>query len=194
MLKHQNGRSMLFGKLDNASTHQVREGLISMGDLAPTVDALPRGQIQALLTAIRVDRYDPHRAQLGRLLDPPFEALKPDQGHQQRDPHGRFGDLEFLHNAKPYGAFMRFHDLAQIEARAIADFVLLPGLRAQDAGEVLGLIAVEHGLAAAHVIHKKTSPGHNGLKLILCSLICEASFWKSIPTRRLWKPVVSVMT
>ena len=37
MLKHQNGRSMLFGKLDNASTHQVREGLISMGDLAPTV-------------------------------------------------------------------------------------------------------------------------------------------------------------
>jgi hypothetical protein len=35
VLKHQDGRPMVMSKLDNASTHQVRERLIDVLDLAP---------------------------------------------------------------------------------------------------------------------------------------------------------------
>jgi len=38
MLKHEDLGTMLFGKLDNASAHQVRDLLIDMGDLPPEVD------------------------------------------------------------------------------------------------------------------------------------------------------------
>ena len=38
VLKHQDARLVLSGKLDNTSTHQVRDLLIDMGDLAPEVD------------------------------------------------------------------------------------------------------------------------------------------------------------
>jgi len=37
MLKHQDGRLVLFGKLDNARTHQVCQVLIPVPDLAPQV-------------------------------------------------------------------------------------------------------------------------------------------------------------
>ncbi len=35
VFKHQDGRLMLFGKLDNTSTHQVRDGLIYIAYLLP---------------------------------------------------------------------------------------------------------------------------------------------------------------
>ncbi len=38
VLKHQDGRPMVMSKLDNASTHQVRERLIDVLDLAPEVN------------------------------------------------------------------------------------------------------------------------------------------------------------
>ncbi len=38
MLKHQDGRPMVMSKLDNASTHQVRERLIDVLDLVPEVN------------------------------------------------------------------------------------------------------------------------------------------------------------
>ena len=38
MLKHQDGRPVVVSKLDNASTHQVRERLIDVLDLAPQSD------------------------------------------------------------------------------------------------------------------------------------------------------------
>ena len=38
VLKHQDARPMVMSKLDNASTHQVRERFIDMFDLAPEVN------------------------------------------------------------------------------------------------------------------------------------------------------------
>src|SRR5436190_54553 len=40
VLKHHDGRPMLFGKLDNARTYQMRDGLICSRDLAPEVDVV----------------------------------------------------------------------------------------------------------------------------------------------------------
>jgi len=37
VLKHQYGSLVLLGKLDNASAYQVRDVLVSIGDLAPEV-------------------------------------------------------------------------------------------------------------------------------------------------------------
>src|SRR5258705_1985595 len=55
----------------------------------------------------------------------------------------------------------RFHDLAQIQTRAVAKFELLAGLRAQNASEMFGLLARQLRLSAPHLVHKKPSPGHN---------------------------------
>jgi hypothetical protein len=40
MFKHQDARLVLLGKLDNTSTHQVRDMLIDMVDLPPEVDVV----------------------------------------------------------------------------------------------------------------------------------------------------------
>lgn len=40
VLKHHDGGPLRFGKLDNASTYQMRDVLICMSDLAPEVDVV----------------------------------------------------------------------------------------------------------------------------------------------------------
>src|SRR5258708_3856486 len=110
-------------------------------------------------------RDDGLDAQLGRFLDHPFEALELDERHEQGDADDGLGDGQLFHDAESNGTLARFHDLGEIEARAVADLVLLAGLRAQDAGEMLGLFAVKLSFTAPHLVHKETSPGHNGRML-----------------------------
>src|SRR5262249_53978880 len=68
---------------------------------------------------------------------------------------------QLFQNAKPYGSLTRFNDLGQVEPHAVADFVLLAGLGAKNAREMLGFIARELGLAAPHFVHIKPPPRHN---------------------------------
>ena len=48
-------------------------------DSAPSLDALSGGEFEAFFTAVGLDRDDRVDAQLGRLLDHPFESLELDQ-------------------------------------------------------------------------------------------------------------------
>jgi hypothetical protein len=64
VLKNENGRSMLLGKLDNASAHLMRQVLIGMPDLVPDglVILFPLGNDARLGTLACKERADPRAA------------------------------------------------------------------------------------------------------------------------------------
>src|SRR5207245_5585034 len=93
------------------------------------------------------------------------------------EPDAGRGGREIFEASKSPRTLARLHDLGEIEARAVADFVLLAGLRTQDAGEMLRLFAAELSFAAPRLVHKESSPGHNGGML-------DVGFWMLVKTCR----------
>src|SRR6185503_4040790 len=125
--------------------------------------------------------------QLGRLLDHPFEPIELDERHQYDDARRRLGDFERFNNAKPHPLLACLYNFREVQPAPIADFVLLASLDAQNASQMLGFLALQLGLPAPHLVHKKPSTGHNEKMLDLGCWISAAGLLRK-PTSGILHP------
>ena len=111
---------------------------------APAFGAFGGGEAEVLLGAAGEDGGDPGYAELGGFFDGPLEVIEFEDGEQEVDGQGGVGFEFFMEDEADFG-LGDGGDLGAVE-EAVGDHVEdLAGLRAEDAGEVRGLLASEGG-------------------------------------------------
>ena len=113
-----------------------------------------------MLGARRGHRNHRFHAELGDFLDHPFEAVELDQSRQNHERRQRLTGIERIHDAELDDARIGGNDLRQAERFAISDLVLLAGLGAEHAGEVVGVGSMKRGAIALDAIDEEAAAGH----------------------------------
>lgn len=146
------------GNFGNAKTAGLFAGLAR--DSAPALDALESAVEEPLFTAVALDRDDFRDAELRRLFDGPFEALEFDKGEVECD-GGKFRrGLDFIEDGEGNQILSRRFDLGQPDSGVIGDFEFLAGFDAEDAREVVRVVACQFRAPVTDPINEKTSPRH----------------------------------
>ena len=127
-------------------------------DPAPALHAFGGRFLQPALAAGRLDGNDFGHAQLRGFFDNPLKAIELDErGVQLEACRGRRRGKLF--ERPENDVFLAGGlDLGQINVAVVGDFVALPGFHAQHAGQVTSLLALDLGLAVAHLVYKESSP------------------------------------
>ena len=114
-------------------------------DATPSGDSLGGGEGEVLLGALGEDGRDAGDAEFGDFFDGPLEAIELEDGEQKVDGEGGVGFELFAEGEEDFG-FRDLSDLGEVEETVGYDVKELTGLGAQDAGEMLGLLAGEGGV------------------------------------------------
>lgn len=130
------------------------------GDLAPALDAFAGSAIKAFFAALGDEKVERVNAKLCALLDNPFQVieLKESGIESQEREHGLGGDR--LVQLEYDAGFVRFDDSGKPGRLVIADFVLLAALDAQDASEVVCVVAREFGAAMMKLGNEEAAACH----------------------------------
>jgi len=124
----------------------------------PTLGALPCRGEQAFFAARGGERHDGAHAEFGGFFDGPLEGVEFHDGEKQRQIDSRRMRGNFLEQ-REFNAFASdLFDPPQPHALAIAQFVKLALLCAQDAAEVVRSVAFNHRGVTCELFNEKASP------------------------------------
>jgi hypothetical protein len=114
------------------------------GDALPTLDALPRGRSQVCIGAVGDERDNPTDAELGRLLDGPFHAIKLEDGEKQGDFNPGWG-WNFLGELKLDTVWRHRFDSAAANGLAGGDVEVFSDASSKYTDQVVGVLSDKSG-------------------------------------------------
>ena len=109
--------------------------------------------------AARDHGHDSRDAQLSAFLDRPFHAIKFENGKEQRKVGGR-GGSDFLSEFEIDSAFPDAHDSTATDDGALGNVEFLPHASAQDANEVIRMLAGKRGAIPRNFVGDPSAAGH----------------------------------
>ena len=129
------------------------------GDAAPAFGSFEGSVGEVFFGAAGEDGGDAGDAQLGDLFDGPLHVIELENGEEEMKRKGGVGRELFVEGEVDL-VFGDADDFCAMEEAVGDDVVDLAGLRSEDAGEVMGLVAGEGGRGGGPCVGDEAATGH----------------------------------